>query len=72
MNKFHGTETILSDENKLLKEKIKSLQSEVEYLKKNREFDDAFNLFLKIAVWFIILVCLYPFFRFGWLLLTKF
>lgn len=66
------TETNLSNENRLLKQKIKSLQSELE--EKNREpvvYNDNFPaVFLKTILWIILLVCLYPFFRFGWFLIT--
>ncbi len=65
-----GTETILSDENKSLKEKIKSLQAEVRQLKQQEDRD---NL-VRGIVWLVgagfILVCLYPFFKLGLALLT--
>ena len=68
-----GTETILSDENRLLKEKIKSLQNEVQELKKNREIEEKVDLapIVRLILFALIAVCLYPFFRFGWFLLTN-
>ena len=70
--KPNGTNVILSDENKLLKEKIKSLQAEVQALKKNREVENGFEDASKIIVGVIILICLYPLFRLGWLMLAGF
>lgn len=67
-----GTETILSDENRLLKEKIKSLQAEVHNLEKNREVTNGFEDASKIIVGVIILICLYPLFRLGLLMLSGF
>lgn len=71
--KLKGTETILSDENKSLKEKIKSLQSEVRELKKNREIEDKVDLapIIKLILFALLAVCLYPFFRLGLFLLTN-
>lgn len=71
--KLKGTETILSDENKSLKEKIKNLQAEVRELKKNREIEDKvdFAPIIKLILFALIAVCLYPFFRLGWFLLTN-
>lgn len=68
-----GTETILSDENKSLKEKIKSLQAEVRELKKNREIEDKVDLapIIKLILFALIAVCLYPFFRLGLFLLMN-
>lgn len=68
-----GTETILSDENRLLKEKIKSLQAEVQELKKNREIEEKIDLapIIKLILFVSGGVCLYPFFRVGLFLLTN-
>ena len=68
-----GTETILSDENKSLKEKIKTLQEEVRLIKKNREIEDKIDLapIIRLILFALIAVCLYPFFRLGWFLLMN-
>lgn len=62
----------LCEENRVLKQKIENLQRELH--KKNREFSEDesfdFKFLLTIIGTFIILVCLYPFFRFGWFLIN--
>lgn len=63
---------MLSAENDALKKKIKSLQAEVQQLKKesSSEDDDFLSMLFRLFVFFFIAVSIYPLFKLGWFILT--
>lgn len=57
-------------ENKDLLEKIESLRAKVDGLEKESSTDSPLWDLSKIIFGIIILICLYPFFRLGWFLIS--
>lgn len=69
--KPNGTNIILSKENESLKQKIKDLQAEVQHLKMESESDDdVLSMLVRLVIFFIVAVSIYPLFRLGWFILT--